>query len=225
MKELIVLNHPKSPVAEAYRAIRTNIKFANVDQNITTMMVTSATAGEGKTTTLCNIAMTFVANGSKVLIVDCDLRKPRVHKFFEISNAKGVTDVLLNQEPYQEYVQQVVDGQLHVLTAGAIANSPSELLSSNAMKNLLEQLRSDYDYIFFDTPPVLPVTDAVILGTMIDGALLVCNSGVVKKHLAAAAKDKLLNVGTKLMGVVLNKIPMKGDKYHYYYYYADKEGV
>lgn len=225
MKELIVHNRPKSPISEAYRSIRTNIQFANVDGKIKTILFTSATAGEGKTTTLSNVAMTLVDAGHRVLIIDCDLRKPRVHKFFEISNEKGITDILLNSQDYREYLHKNVHSRLHIIPSGKIPGNPSELLYSEAMKTFIGKLKADYDYIFVDSPPVLPVTDAAVMSTYMDAVILVCASGQIEIEAAKRASEALKNVKANLLGAVINKIPIKESRYSsYYYYYANEEG-
>lgn len=216
---MIVHNTPKSPISEAYRGIRTNLLFSNVDNNVKTILVSSATSGEGKTTTLCNLAMTIADSGKRTIIVDCDLRKPRIHKFLELSNATGVTDVLLRSEHYSTFVQKGIHQNLHVLTSGKIPSNPSEILNSEAMKNLIQTLREDYDYVFIDTPPIAPVTDTVILSTFTDRVIIVCSSGELDIDMAKKAKEKIERVGGKILGVVLNKVKLKGKKYQYYYQY------
>lgn len=224
MKELIVHNTPKSPISEAYRGIRTNLLFANVDHNVKTILVSSATSGEGKTTTLCNVAMTLADSNKSVIIVDCDLRKPRIHKFLEISNAQGVTDVLLNGDHYSNFLHKGIHPHLHVLTSGKIPGNPSEILNSEAMKSLIKTLAADYDYVLLDSPPIVPVTDTVIMSTYIDRVLLVCSSGNVDVEMAKKAKETLEKVGAKILGVVLNKMKMNNKRYQYYYYYASQKG-
>lgn len=224
MKDIIVHNRPKSTIAEAYRAIRTNIEFANIDKNIRTILVTSTTPGEGKTTTLANIAATMTQNGERVLVIDCDMRKPRVHKVFEISNKKGLADMLRKEHNYVDYIQRVEDLHLDVLTAGRIPGNPSELLHSKAMKNLIASLKESYDYIFLDTPPVTPVTDATILSGYIDGVILVVSSGAVEIDLAKRAVQSMTTIGANILGVVINKLKVENAKqYQTYYYYQSKE--
>ncbi|MDD3416492.1 MAG: CpsD/CapB family tyrosine-protein kinase [Lachnospiraceae bacterium] len=224
MKELIVHNSSKSPVSEAYRGIRTNIQFANVDNNIKTILMTSAAPGEGKTTTLCNVAMTMADAGHKVIIIDCDLRKPRIHKFFEISNKEGITDVLLKGEDFKNFLKGGFHPNLEIITSGKIPSNPSEILYSNAMKNLIEKIKMEYDFVFIDTPPVIAVTDAVIMSGYIDGVVLVCASGKTEVEMAKKAKEALRKVNANILGVVLNRIPVKGQKYANYYYYSNEEG-
>jgi capsular exopolysaccharide synthesis family protein len=198
-----------------------------VDKNIQTILVTSSTPGEGKTTTLLNLATAMAQNGEKVLVIDCDMRKSRVHKALEISNKKGLADYLLSSEDLKSYIQTIPELQLDVITSGHIPTNPSELLHSKKMINCLLNLKSEYDYIFLDTPPVLPVTDAVVIGSYIDGVVLVVSSGNVEIDLAKKAKEALISVGANILGVVLNRIPVDDPKTYqsYYYYYSTEEEV
>lgn len=223
MKDLIVKKHPKSPVSEAYRAVRTNIQFANIDKDTKTILVTSATPGEGKSTTLSNVAITLADAGNKVLIMDCDFRKPKIHKTFEISNAVGITDLLLSGEDFDTHLHKSIHKNLHILTAGRVPSNPSEILDSKTMKQFIEHLKKFYDFILIDTPPVLPVTDAVILSTYADKVILVCASGDVAIDYAKRAKESLEKVGADIMGVVINKINIKSRNHYYYYYYHEKK--
>ena len=223
MKELIVNTKPKSPISESYRSIRTNIQFANLDKNLQTIMVTSPTAREGKTTTLSNVALAMADAEHRVLIVDCDMRKPRIHKVFEISNIYGMAEILLHGGDYKKALNPTSNENLYIITAGKIPSNPSELLYSNAMKILIQNLKKDFEYIFIDAPPVVPVTDAVIMSNYVDGVILVCASGVIEIELAQKAKESLENVNANILGVVLNKINTKNDKYSSYYYYYGEE--
>jgi len=225
MKNIIVNSHPKSPISEAYRAIRTNIQFANVDKAIKTILVTSPTPGEGKTTTLANIAAAMAQGGNKVLIIDADMRKPRVHKVLELNNNRGLAELLLEQGSPMDYIQGHEVLGIDVLTSGNIPTNPSELVQSKAMKQLMESLKEEYEYIFVDTPPVLPVTDSTIMSTYIDSVLLVIQSGAINRELVNKAKNALLQVGANILGVVLNKIQVKDTRAYnsYYYYYAEDQ--
>lgn len=226
MKEIIVKNQPKSPISESYRSIRTNIQFANVDNNIKTILVTSSVPGEGKTTTLSNVAFSMADLGHRVLVIDCDLRKPRVHKVFDLSNAEGITDILLGSKDYKDYIRTVSDGKLDVLTSGKVPGNPSELLESDAMKRFISQVKEEYDYVMIDTPPTLPVADSAIMSTYIDGVIIVCSSGKVEVNAAKKAVESLKKVEANILGVVLTKVPIKAGKhnsYYYYYYYANEE--
>lgn len=228
MNEIIVHSKPKSPISEAYRSLRTNIQFSNIDKQIKTIMITSATPREGKTLTLANLAVSMVQNGDRVLVVDCDMRKPRLHKVFNISNLHGLSDYLAGNNTIDEYIQKLDVMDMDVITAGWIPSNPSELLHSKKMKNLVEELRERYDFILFDTPPVAPVTDAVVMSHYIDGVVMVIASGQVDIEMAKKVKDSLSMVGMNIIGVVLNKITEKDLRkyqsyYHYYYYYYDNE--
>lgn len=220
---LIVHTDPKSPVAESYRVLRTNIQFASVDKPIKVIAVTSSTPGEGKTTTIANLAITFAQSGSRVLIMDADLRKPRVHKVFHVPNDRGMTTVLSRLYSYSECIVGSVVDNLYILTSGPIPPNPSEMLSSNAMKSFLEQVKQDFDIILIDAPPVGVVTDAAIISTIVDGTILVISSGHVEIEAAQRAKELLEKVNANILGVVLNKVNKdnQGGSYSYYYYYAD----
>lgn len=221
---LIVHTDPKSPISEAYRTLRTNIQFSSLDNPIKTMVVTSAGPGEGKTTSVMNLAVTMAQFGSKVLLIDGDLRKPALHKIFAISNELGLTNVLVGEQDYKEGVSPTHVERLEILPAGVIPPNPSELLASNKMKQLLNKVREDYDFVIIDTPPAAVVTDASVLSAVADGTVLVCESGQVPIEGAKRAKELLENVNANIIGVILNKIPtdQKGySQYYYYHYYRE----
>lgn len=224
LNSLIVHTNPKSPVAESYRVLRTNIQFASVDKPVKTVVVTSSTPGEGKTTTISNLAITFAQSGSKVLLIDADMRKPRVHKVFHVPNDKGLTTVLAQRVEYEDCLTRSVVDNLYILASGPIPPNPSELLSSNAMKKLMENLRNDFDIILVDAPPVGVVTDSAILSTITDGTILVVSSGKIEIEAAQRSKELLEKVNAKILGVVLNRITKEnqGSSYSYYYYYSDE---
>lgn len=220
--ELITLNNPKSPSAEAYRTLRTNIQFSNVDGNLQTICVTSSGPGEGKTTTATNLVETFAQAGNRVLIIDADLRRPRVHKVFKLSNHKGLTNVLANQYSIDD-VTQVTGTEVTVMTSGPIPPNPSELLGSQKMKDIITQLKQLYDVIIIDAPPVGMVTDAAILSTIVDGTILVVASGKTEIDGAKRAKQLLENVGARIVGVVMTMIPVSKKGYYGYQYYSYEE--
>lgn len=226
LKSLVVHNNPKSPVAESYRVLRTNIQFASVDKPVKVIAVTSSCPEEGKTTTIANLAITFAQSGSSVLLLDADLRKPRVHKSFGLTNNTGMTTVLAQHIDYKKCIAAARVDNLYILTSGPIPPNPSELLTSNAMKSLIEKLREDFDIILLDTPPVGIVTDAAILSTIADGTILVVSSGKVEIGAAQRAKELLQKVNANILGVVLNNIEKNGrnDYYYNYYYASDSEG-
>lgn len=220
--ELITLNNPKSPSAEAYRTLRTNIQFSNVDGDLKTLCVTSSGPGEGKTTTATNLAETFAQAGNRVLIIDADLRRPRVHKVFKLSNHKGLTNVLANQYSIDD-VTQVTGTEVTVITSGPIPPNPSELLGSQKMKDIIIQLKQLYDVIIIDAPPVGMVTDAAILSTIVDGTILVVASGKTEIDGAKRAKQLLENVGARIVGVVMTMMPVSKKGYYGYQYYSYEE--
>lgn len=224
-RSLIVHNNPKSPIAEAYRVLRTNIQFSNVDKQIKVIVVTSAGPNEGKTTTISNLAVTFAQSGSKVLLLDGDLRKPKVHKTFFVPNSFGVTTILSWHGDYKEYLSKSNIQNLDVLTAGPIPPNPSEMLSSNSMKQFVETIRQEYDIVLIDAPPVGAVTDAAILSTIADGVILVTASGQVEIEQAQGAKELLDKVNANILGVVLNKVGKSERGSYYYYYEEEKEEV
>ncbi len=225
MNELIVHERPKSPIAEAYRSLRTNIQFANLDNNMKTILITSATPGEGKTITLLNIAIAMAQNKQRVIVIDCDMRKPRIHKILGISNKSGLAEYLMDGNNIDDYINRIFKLNIDVMTSGKIPSNPSELLHSNVMKEMVEFLEKKYDYVLFDSPPVVPVTDAVVMSSYIEGAILVVSSGKVSVDMVKKAKESLESSGVNLIGAVLNKIPVNNSKEYksYYYYYEESE--
>ncbi|QHW30866.1 CpsD/CapB family tyrosine-protein kinase [Paenibacillus rhizovicinus] len=221
---LITMENPKSPISEAYRSLRTNIQFSAIDQNIKVLMVASSKSGEGKTTTITNLAVTYAQEGKRVLLIDADLRKPSLQQVFQLTNRTGLTSILLNQFPLMEVIRETSVDNLFVITSGPIPPNPSEILGSQRMLSFLEEVKEIYDVILFDTPPVLAVTDSLIVSSFCDGVLLVVHAGKVKKELVKKAKSSLDHVKAKILGVVLNNNSRsKADGQYYYYYYGGKE--
>jgi len=198
--------NPRSNSSEAYRKLRTNIQFSSIDSQIQTIMIASASSGEGKTTTIGNLAVTYAQEGKKVLVMDTDLRKPAVHLMFNIPNHVGLTSVLSSQYQVTEVLRETGVEGLHVLSSGPIPPNPSEMIGSRKMTALLEGLKEEYDVILFDTPPVLTVTDALIISSLCDGVILVVNAGKVKKDLVKKAKAHLEHVNARILGAVLNNV-------------------
>ena len=209
--------NPKSPTAEQYRTIRTNIQFSSIDEEIRTIMVTSSGPAEGKSTTTANLAVVFAQQGKKVLLVDADMRKPTVHYTFSMNNAYGLTNVLTRQTELKEAIKQSKEEKLDVLTSGPIPPNPAELLSSRAMDQFFQEAKEVYDIIIFDTPPVLAVTDAQVLANKCDGTVLVVSSGKTEIESAQKTKELLTNAQGKILGVVLNNKKMDNNDYYYYY--------
>lgn len=219
-RHLIAKKDPKSPITEQYRTIRTNIQYASVDQAIRSIVVTSTAPMEGKSTTTANLAVVFAQQGKKTLLIDADLRKPTAHYTFQLPNTVGLTSVLTKQVELMDAVYMTDVENLFVLTSGPIPPNPAELLASVSMEYLLKEAYNLYDFILFDTPPVLTVTDAQVLANLADGSILVTSSGTTDRDGAIKAKEILTSAQSKLLGAVLNN--KKADKdAHYYYYYAE----
>ena len=212
----ITRKSPKSVCAEAYRILRTSIQYSSVDKKISTIVVTSAEPAEGKSTIAGNLALTFAEDNKKVLLIDCDLRKPSLHKKFRISNMLGLTDVLIGKETVGRVIVRYDDG-LDILTSGKIPPNPAEMLGSQNMMDLLEELKNKYDIIVLDTAPLQAVTDAQILSTKVDGTILVIRAGKTKKDSVCQAKELLSKVGANILGIVFNATEAEKGKYYHYY--------
>ncbi|MBO0961031.1 CpsD/CapB family tyrosine-protein kinase [Neobacillus sp. MM2021_6] len=216
-RSLITMVDSKSPISEQYRTIRTNIQYSTVDKNVRTLMVTSSGPGEGKSTTVANLAVTFAQQGKKVLLVDADMRKPTVHYTFNQTNTFGLTSVLTKQLPLEEAISETSVENLFVLTSGPIPPNPSELLSSKSMEQIFQTSEKLFDIILFDTPPLLAVTDAQILSNRCEGTVLVVYSGKTEKEQMIKAKELLDSAQSKLLGVVVNHKRIQDTNYYYYY--------
>ena len=222
MSRIISIKNPKSPIAEAYRGIRTSIEFSNLDKNLQVITVTSSMQNEGKSTVLANLAVSFANLDKKVLIMEGDLRNPSVHRMFNISNIKGLTDILLQNKVFADCVHCTDVKNLHVLTCGAVPPNPSEMLSSKKIRDFIESLREYYDYIFIDAPPIGIVTDAGIISTYTDGCIFVVGAGDADIEMAKVSKERLEKVGANILGVVLNKFESSGASGYYNYYYEQE---
>ncbi|MBU5485773.1 CpsD/CapB family tyrosine-protein kinase [Clostridium sp. MSJ-11] len=225
-RNLITIEDPRSPIAEAYRTLRTNIQFSSFDKKIQSIVVTSSGPGEGKSTTSANLAIVMAQSGSKTILIDCDQRKSTVHKTFGLSNEIGISDLLVGKVDFKDAVQDSKVENLDILTAGTRPPNPSELLSSKKMKEFIDELREEYEYIIIDSPPIIAVTDAQLIASFTDGALLVISSGEVERAAAIKAKELLDKVNAKIIGIVLNKLEVseKGYYGYYYQYYYGKDG-
>lgn len=215
-KGFIVEGKPKSVVSEAYRTLRTNIQYSSYDKKIQTIVVTSAEAAEGKSTVSGNLALTFAQSNNKVILVDCDLRKPSLHKKFQISNLIGLSEVILGKESIEHAIQKRNDN-LYVLTSGKIPPNPSEMLASSAMNGLLNLLKEQFDVIILDSAPICAVTDAQVLSTRADGTIIVIRAERTKRDRVVEAKMLLDKVGANILGVVLQAVENTKGKYYYYY--------
>lgn len=217
-----VLDDPKSPVAEAFRTLRTNLQFTNIDKEVRSIAVTSTRPREGKSTVAFNLAVTMAMAGKNVLLLDADLRKPRLHNFIDSPNTLGLTNILADGSDYIRVIQVARDyDNLHFITSGPIPPNPSELLSSKRMMSFLSSISSYYDMIIIDTPPMGSVTDSAILSTMVDGIILVAEAGGVKRDELLRSRDALYRVNANILGVVLNGHTKDDLAYGYYNYYTE----
>lgn len=243
--ELIVHEDPKSPISEKLRTLRTNILFSAVDDDIKTILVTSAVPGDGKSYVSSNLAIAFAQAGNKVLLIDADLRKGRQHKVFKLDNNFGISNHLLeygrkfniSNEEMDEYEKELLKQRrankfketetknLLVMTSGSIPPNPSELLSSNKMLKFVESVKKRFDIVIFDGPPVNIVTDSLILTRLVDTTLLVAAVKNTQMKQLENAKKSIENVGGKISGIVINKLPVTNGKQYeeYYEYYERKE--
>ena len=214
---------PDSPHAEAYRVLRTNILFSQKDPKLNTMTVVSGGAGEGKSTTIFNLATVFAQNGQRVLIVDSDLRRPSIHKVLKVTNSIGLTNYLLKQNTLEEVIQTTPLSTLDFLPSGKLPSSSMGVLSSAQMKELIHDLKRRYDWVFFDSPPIMGVSDASILASEVDMVLQVIQYRRYPQPMTIRAKQMIEKVGGNLLGIVLNNISMAADENYYYYsgYYYD----
>jgi len=219
---LIVAGSAGSVRAEALRQLRTNLQFVNVDAPARAIAVTSAVPGEGKTTTACNLAIVFAEAGKRVVIVDADLRRPRVAEYLNVEGAVGLTNVLAGQATVDDALQQWGTSGVFVLPAGSIPPNPSELLGSRNMEALLASLRQGFDVVIVDTPPLLPVTDGAVAATIVDGTVLVFRCGKTTTAQARSAADALAAVDARVLGCVLNMVPRKSSGAYTYYDYGSR---
>ena len=222
-RKLITFTDTKSIISEQFRTIRTNITFALPDQEIKTILITSSTPGEGKSTNASNLGVVFAQEGKKVLIVDADMRKPTLHYIFGLFNTVGLSTVLARKSELYDTIQETPIVGLSIISSGPIPPNPAELLSSNNMNTVLEEIKNVYDIIIFDAPPLLSVSDAQILSNKCDGTLLIVHSGVLEKDTVLKAKAILTTAQAKILGVVLNNYKMSSNHKNYYQYYGIKE--
>jgi polysaccharide biosynthesis transport protein len=218
----LILTRPRDPIAESYRTLRTNLQFTGVDHPLTTLVITSASPGEGKSLLAANLAIIFAQAGKRVVLVDADMRQPTQHTLFELRNEVGLTSVLLPGGNTVLDALQSVAPNLQLLPSGPIPPNPAEMLGSHRMQELIGQLRSEADLVIFDTPPVMVVTDPTILATHADGALLVIDAGRTLRGEAKHSTEALKAVGAHLLGIVLNRYGSRTRGGYAYYYSADR---
>lgn len=217
MRHLITKLNPKSPISEQYRTIRTNLQFSFVDDQLRSILVSSAGPGAGKSITSANLAVVYAQQGMKVLLVDADMRKPTVHYTFRLANLRGFSNVLVGETPLESAVERTDVDNLHVLSSGPVPPNPSELLGSKRMVEVLNTMKQFYDIIIFDTPPALAVTDAKVLSSIVDGSLMVVRSGETNVEGAKRAIDILKDSPSKFLGTILNDREKSKSDYYYYY--------
>jgi len=238
---LITHFDPKSPVAEAYRGLRTNIQFQRMERGGKVLVVTSPTLQEGKTTTIVNLALTMAQSGQKTLLVGANMRRPSIYRFFGIAREPGLSDILVGNAQWRDCVRGVADilmgrfemedimaspglDNLHIIEAGPIPGNPSELLSTAAMRDFLQAVSAEYDIVLIDTPPILPVTDSAIVAGQVDGVLLVYQAGKVGRLVLKRAKAHLESARAKVWGIVLNDLQTEVSGYTYTHYYTHYYG-
>lgn len=216
--QLITRAQPRSPVAESFRALRTNVQYASVDHPLRTLIVTSPAPADGKTTVVANLATVTAQGGRRVTVVDADLHRPRIHHLFKVDPRPGLSALFIKPTVrLNGSLQPTGSDRLHVIAAGELPPNPSELLGTNRMREILDTINEQSDMIFLDTPPVLSVTDAVVLAPIVDGVLIVVRPGVTKMAALKAAVEQLRYVGANVVGIVLNSVDNKSSRYGYYY--------
>lgn len=213
----------RSPIAEAFRSFRTNIQFSNVDKPIKSLVVTSSNPGEGKSTVAFNLAVSIAQTEKKVLLIDTDFRKPSIYSYIEPESFSGLTNIIAEDMDYKEVLQKEKSQEyLDIIISGPIPPNPSEVLGSQKMRDLLKELKQEYDMIILDSPPVGLVTDAAVLSTIVDGVIVVCVEGKTKKEDLGRSIDSLNKVNANLIGVVINKVKHKNNSDYSAYYYESK---
>ena len=212
---LIALRDPRAPASEAYRNLRTNIQFSSLDKPLRTLLVTSTAPDEGKSTTLANLAITMAQAEQRVIVVDCDLRRPSLHTLFDLPNEVGLTSMILAQEDAPIPLQDTGVAGLSLLASGPLPPRPADILGSRRMEAVIARLRAEADIVLFDTPPVVVATDAAVLATRMDGVLLVFQAGKTSRERGRQARQILEKARANIVGVVLNNAQVE-QGYGYY---------
>ncbi len=218
--ELVAHVQPRTPVAEAFRSIRTNIQFASVDKPPRVILVTSPSPSDGKSTVAANLAVVLAQSNKKVILIDTDLRRPRVHKLLNLANRHGLTELFVQQEISLDGINQDAGvSNLAIMPSGGLPPKPSELLGSERMTTIIKALLEEYDTVVIDSPPILAVTDASVLVQRVDGVMLVVKPGQTKLAALRQSAEQLRRVGANALGVVINGVELKRSRYYYYYQY------
>ncbi len=223
--ELVALSSSHSAATEAYRVLRTNLQFAAVESPLRTLLITSPSPGEGKSLTAANLAVALAQAGRRVVLVDADLHKPRIHRLLGLKNNTGLTTALIQEQPeFEDLLQPGPEPGLSVLTSGPLPPNPAELLGSGRARDFFGHLAQQADIVLFDSPPAVALSDAVILGAQLDGVLLVVEAGRTRREVARRALEALRKVHARVIGVALNRMPVNKEGYYYYYYYQHYDG-
>ncbi|HYY59706.1 MAG TPA: polysaccharide biosynthesis tyrosine autokinase, partial [Pyrinomonadaceae bacterium] len=226
-KRLELLTHAdgRSPIAEAYRQLRTSILLSTAGRAPKSMLITSSLPSEGKTTTAVNVALSLAQTGASVLIIDADMRRPRLHSIFKMDNTQGLSTCLsreMSEAEMSGIVEQHAESGVYMLTSGPVPPTPAELIGSDQMRRLFNSLSDSFQHIIIDSPPITSFTDGVLLSTLVDGVILVVNSGKSSDVIVGRSRQLLLDVGSKIFGVVLNNVSNKAENYYYHSYYAEE---
>lgn len=225
-EKLVALHHQKSPATEAFRSIRTNLQYMSPDKDLKVIMITGAEKGVGKSTIAANLALTFAMTDQICYLLDTDLRRPMQHKLFELPNFQGLSSYLSGKESdLNELIIGAEHENLYIMPAGPIPPNPAEMLGSKRMEKLLNIFRDKADVVIIDAPPILPVTDAVILSQKVDGVIMMASCNETRKDVFEKGKQRLEQVGANILGSILNKYPVNKSSYYTYqnyYYYGEK---
>jgi capsular exopolysaccharide synthesis family protein len=226
---LISFYRPTSPIAESYRHLRTNVQRLQADKPVRCIILTSVNPGDGKTTTVCNLAISLAQDEKKVLLVNADLRSPMIHYLFGLKNENGLASLLIGAATFEEVLQRQVVENLDIIASREVPRNPSELLGSKKMKECIELMKEKYDFVLFDTPPLMAVTDATVLATEMDAVLIVASAGVTKATDLKSVAEFLLDIGVNMLGIILNNFDRR-DAYsrqssgYLYGYYGYESG-
>lgn len=224
---LIVESDPRSPASEAYRTLRTNIQFAGLDVQCRTILVTSATPGEGKSTTVANFGMVSAQAGSRVCLIDSDLRRPSLHRFFGLENTRGLSTALVEDLPLTAVAHATKIPDLSVVTSGPLPPNPAEMVGSRRMHEILQAATTDFDLMILDSPPAISVSDAIALSAQCDGVILVIRVNSVPPDVVRRVAEHIDAVKGRILGVLLNSVDLRRDGYYsdYYRYYHSYYGT